>query len=131
MATSVDAEEGKKKVKSGSQKRRMSRSVKVALTESERKALEAKAANAGLSLSAFGRACLLGEAGPRARRAPCVNRALLAEAVAALNRVGNNLNQVAHHMNAGGHPDRAKVKGTLEDIGACFQIILDAMGRAQ
>lgn len=131
MSNSADAESGKKKVKSGSQKRRMRKSVKVALTEAERRAIEEKTASAGLSLSVYGRACLLGDAGPRARRAPPVHSLLLAEATAALNRVGNNVNQIAHHLNEGGRIESGKISGVLDQVSTCLQALLAALGRAE
>jgi hypothetical protein len=131
MSSPADAENGKKKVKSGSQKRRMKKSVKIALTEAERQSVEEKTASAGLSLSAYGRACLLGDAGPRARRAPPVHSLLLAEATAALNRVGNNINQIAHHLNAGGRVASGKMTNVLDQVSTCLQALLAALGRAE
>ena len=43
----------------------------------------------------------LGGAGVRARPCAAVDRQLLARANADLNRVGNNINQIAHALNAG------------------------------
>lgn len=60
-----------------------------------------KATAAGLTPSSYGRAVLLGKAGPRSRRVPLVNTVVLAKAIAALNRIGNNLNQIARARNAG------------------------------
>ena len=61
-----------------------------------------KAREVGLSLASFLRACGLGTPGPRARRSPPVNAEALGRATAALNKVGSNLNQIAHALNAGG-----------------------------
>ena len=44
---------------------------------------------------------MLGTPGPRARRSPPVNAEALGRATAALNKVGSNLNQIAHVLNAG------------------------------
>ena len=51
-------------------------------------------------MSSYGRASLLGKPGPRARRSPTLNAELLAHAVAQLNKVGSNLNQIARVLNA-------------------------------
>src|SRR5882672_393482 len=91
----------KRKRRSGSQKRQRASGVLVPLLPTERAAVEEKATTAGLSLAAFGRASMLGDAGPRARKRSTVNGELLARANADLNRVGNNLNQIAHAMNRG------------------------------
>ncbi len=55
-----------------------------------------------MSLASFLRACGLGTPGPRAKRSPPVNAEALGRATAALNKVGSNLNQIAHTLNAGG-----------------------------
>jgi len=130
-APKEEQDDGKKKALHGSQKRQRVKVCNVGMTEGEFTEAQSRAGKAGLSMAAYGRACILGDKGPRARRSPSVNRALLAEAIAALNRAGNNLNQIAHHMNAGGHPDRVKVGETLEGVGGCLQHILDALGRAE
>jgi hypothetical protein len=67
--------------------------------DTERAALESRASAAGLSVGAYLRACGLGDTGPRARRRAPVDRVLLATANADLNRVGNNINQIARLLN--------------------------------
>jgi hypothetical protein len=89
--------------RSGSEKRQRAKgAVLVRLLPDERAAVEVKAREVGLSLASFLRACGLGTPGPRARRSPPVNAEALARATAALNKVGSNLNQIAHGLNAGG-----------------------------
>lgn len=89
--------------RSGSEKRRRGKgAVLVRLLPDERAAVEAKAREVGLSNASFLRACGLGTPGPRARRSPSVDAEALGKAVAALNKVGSNLNQIAHVLNAGG-----------------------------
>ena len=85
---------------SGSQKRQRQKSLQIALDDAERAEIVDKAQACALSLSSYGRAVLLGSPGPRAQRAPHVNAVALGEATAALNKVGNNLNQIAHAFNA-------------------------------
>jgi len=122
---------GKKKSKSGSQKRQRNRLFNVGMTEAEYAEAETRARAAGLSKAAYGRACILGNKGPRAKRAPPLNRVALGEAIAALNRVGNNLNQIAHHLNAGGHPDRAAIAQSNDKLDACLSAISKALGRKE
>lgn len=62
--------------------------------------LDSKAREAGLSIGSYLRAAGLGTPGPRARRRPPINVELLAYAVAQLNRIGSNLNQIARALNA-------------------------------
>ncbi len=71
----------------------------VSWTPDEASRVKARAAEAGLSVSAFIRAAALGDAGPRARRRPIVDAAALAKTHAELRRIGNNLNQIAHALN--------------------------------
>jgi hypothetical protein len=70
-------------------------------SEGEFARLEAAAAEAGLSRGSFIRAMALGDAGPRARRAPTIEKQVLGAAIAELNRVGNNVNQIARAVNIG------------------------------
>ena len=123
--------DSRKKKQHGSQKRQMEKTVAARLTPSEYAAIAEKSASAGLSLSAYARACLLGDPGLRAKRAPPLNRVALGEAIAALNRVGNNLNQIAHHLNAGGHPDRAAIAASNGKLDACLSAISKTLGRAE
>lgn len=75
----------------------------IRITESERVQLEAKAATVGKSLTEYGRAQILGQ--PIIIHVPTT--APCAQAVAALNSVGVNLNQLTRRANASGHvPER-------------------------
>ena len=120
---------GREKKAHGSQKRQRLKSVRAAVTPAEYSVIQERAQNAGLSTGAYLRLLALGHSGPRAKRAPPVNRELLGEALASLNRVGNNLNQIAKQLNSGGHPDRAAMADSRADLTAILELILDAMGR--
>jgi hypothetical protein len=87
--------------RSGSQKRQRNRKTDIRWDDEEYSALTEKAQGTGLSRNAYVRAAVLGTPGPRARRSPPVNAEALGRATAALNKVGSNLNQVAHRLNAG------------------------------
>lgn len=114
----------------GSQKRQRTKAFNIGMTDAEFAQAEARARTAGMSNAAYGRACVLGEKGPRAKGAPTVNRELLGEALASLNRVGNNLNQIAKQLNSGGHPDRAAMANARGELVAILELILAALGRA-
>jgi methionine synthase I (cobalamin-dependent) len=88
--------------RSGSQKRQRNRKTDIRWDNDEYSTLTEKAQETGLSRNAYVRAAVLGTPGPRARRSPTVNAEALGRATAALNKVGSNLNQVAHCLNAGG-----------------------------
>lgn len=122
--------DSRKKKAHGSNKRQRLKGVRAAVTPAEYSAIEERARQAGLSTGAYLRACALGDSGPRAKRAPPINRELLSEALASLNRVGNNINQIAKHLNNGNHPDRAAMATARGELMAILELILDAIGRA-
>jgi hypothetical protein len=111
---------------SGSEKRARKSLVMVRLDDAERAELEARAGDAGLSLAAFLRAAGLGQAGPRARRKPPIERALLAHTNASLNRVGNNLNQIARALNG----DESVMRHTIIEAGSQLLGVLAQLRRS-
>jgi hypothetical protein len=116
--------------RSGSQNRQRKESVKIYFTDEEYAAAEDKAGGTGLSLSSYGRASILGTPGPRARRRPPADAVALAKATAALNKVGSNLNQIAHVLNAGGALGMAgEYSSTLAIVRAAAAAIREAVGR--
>jgi hypothetical protein len=116
--------------RSGSEKRQRSKPVSVRFLPSERAAVEEKAREVGLSLASFLRACGLGTPGPRARRSPSINAEALARATAALNKVGSNLNQIAHVLNAGGAARTAQeCFAALAETRAAAAAIRQIVGR--
>lgn len=115
--------------RSGSQRRQRSKSYQIALTPEEFAVACERAAAAGLSPSSYGRLLLLGTSGPRARRSPPLNAELLAHAVAQLNKVGSNLNQIARILNAALAVDAKEVSDTLANTRAAVSRILDIVGR--
>ena len=118
--------------RSGSQRRQRTKSLQIALTPDEEAEVKAKATACGLSPSSYGRAMLFGNPGPRARRRPTVHARALALATAALNQIGNNLNQIAHVLNAGGAFSLAgPYSVALADIRRTLHVIREAAtGRA-
>ncbi len=92
------------KPRSGSEKRQRIHVARIRLDDAERAKLAERASASGLDVGAYLRACALGTAGVRARRRARVDRELLARTNADLNRVGNNLNQIAHALNSGRDP---------------------------
>ena len=88
--------------RSGSQKRARALKIPVSCDLAEFQLIEERSRNAGLTRASYLRACALGTPGPRAQRRAPVDAEALGRATAALNRVGNNVNQIAHVLNAGG-----------------------------
>jgi hypothetical protein len=116
--------------RSGSQKRQRKQAVKTALNDEEMAQVEEKAQACGLSLSSYGRAAMLGTPGPRAQRMPHVNAEVMGRATAALNKIGNVVNQMAHVLNAGGSIAFGnECAVTLAEIRAAARAIREATGR--
>ncbi len=107
--------------RSGSQKRVRIRKIPVACDDEEFLRIEERAREVGLSRPSFLRACGLGTPGPRARRSPPVNAEALGRATAALNKVGSNLNQIAHVLNA---------RGTSLTTQECFAALAETRAAA-
>jgi hypothetical protein len=117
--------------RSGSEKRQRAKgAVLVRLLPDERALAEERASEVGLSLASFFRACGLGTTGPRAQRSPTVNAEALGRATAALNKVGSNLNQIAHRLNAGGAIATAhECFAALAETRAAAAAIREIVGR--
>jgi hypothetical protein len=116
--------------RSGSERRQRGAPVSVRFLPDERATLEERAREVGLTVASFLRACSLGTPGPRARRSPPVNAEALGRATAALNKVGSNLNQIAHGLNAGGFSLTAQeCFAALAETRAAAAAIREIVGR--
>jgi predicted DNA-binding protein len=67
------------------------------LSQEEKAKIQEKANKAGISMSEYIRRCALGRKIPQYG-----DVAVLREISAELGKIGSNLNQIAHHLNAGG-----------------------------
>lgn len=110
------------------------RMLSLRLLPEEHALLRERACGAGLSVGAYLRTSALGDAGPRSRPAPAVDAALLARAVAALNKVGSNLNQIARALNrerlTGSPPQEpTTASAVLADVRRAVGQIRAAVGR--
>jgi hypothetical protein len=98
--------------------------------DEEHAVLEARAREVGLSLGAYCRRVLIGEAGPRARRAPptAASRARALN-ITAINRVGNLINQGmrALHDTARRAPEMAERDRLAEEIAATRDLLETAI----
>jgi len=98
--------------------------------EIEYVALLAAASATGLTRGGYIRALVTGKAGHRAQRAPSFDARALAVATAALNRVGNNLNQLQRSLNAGAATITAgECRAVLDDVRTAVASILDIVSR--
>ena len=120
---------GKKKTRSGSKNRQRTKTIRAACTPNEYAAITARATAAGLSAGGYLRACALGRRTPRTQKRAPIDQEFFAEAIGALNRIGNNLNQLAHHANLG-HPVKTELlKPALESYSAALKTLLKACGK--
>ena len=114
--------------KSRSENRQRTNPVCVRFDESEYSDLESRAGEAGLSNAAYLRTCALGDAGPRARRSPTVERKLAAQAIAELNKAGSNLNQIARAVNMSLFPAAPDIKEAAAAVKKAARQIIRAFG---
>ena len=115
--------------RSGSEKRQRGRTIPVRCDNAEFIIIDDKARAAGLSRGSYARAVLLGSSGPRAKRSPTVNAEALARATAALNKVGSNLNQIAHTLNSARAVGGRETIETLAEVRAAAAAIRELAGR--
>ena len=97
-----DAAEARAAKRSGSQNRAREHKIPVSCDDAELAIIDERSREVGLSRASYLRACGTGTPGPRAQRRAPVDAEALGRATAALNRAGNNANQIAHVLNAGG-----------------------------
>lgn len=96
--------------------------VTVQLTPSERALAEQRAAYIcrGILSDYFRRAGL-----EAANNAPCMDPKLVRDIEAQLRRAGNNLNQVAHHLNLTGHlRSREELEACISDLKVAFARVI-------
>ena len=98
-----DQRQRTKKVTSGSENRQRSTAIRVRVTPADAERLKAEAAAAGTSVAGYlvsGRLTVEAATRPRMNRRPAsADTAALTQALVELNRVGNNLNQIARALN--------------------------------
>jgi hypothetical protein len=115
---------------SGSEKRQRVLKVDTRWDNLEHASLAAAAQAAELTKGGYIRALVLGCPGPRSQRAPSINAQALAQATAALHKVGSNLNQIARVLNAAGaHVTAQQHHETLTLLRAVLSAMLQVAGR--
>jgi hypothetical protein len=101
------------------------------VSSEEYQELDEKARDAGLKIGSYLRASGLGRPSPRARRSPPLNAELLAYAVAQLNRVGNNLNQLNKRLNAAQAAGAGETAAAIAETRAAIRQICETLGRRE
>lgn len=119
-------------------KRRDLSPLTLRLTREERARLEELAA--GMTLSAYIRACVFGQEAKRRKRRPkdaVADKKAAAEALALLgqSRIASNLNQLAYHANLGvlefGEAERAEIAEANAHLLAIRTLLLSALGASR
>lgn len=113
---------------SGSDKRLRDHTVTVRLSDGEREKLNELSSRSGLAAGAFMRAAAFGDSGPRAQRRPPADHAALRQILGHCGRIGNNLNQIAKHLNAGGQANMRELKEALAIYREIRNAIMAALG---
>jgi Bacterial mobilisation protein (MobC) len=109
---------------------RRDRVLRTRVSTPELDQLTARATEAGLSVGAFVRAAVFGNAGPRAVRRPPVERAQLARLLGEMGKLGSNVNQIARRLNAtGDRPGAPEIDQMRGEIAAMRAMLMQALGR--
>lgn len=111
-----------------SDKRQRTDVIFARVTPEEKANFAARADRAGMTTAAFMRALAAGDTGPRAHRRRPVEHRMLAQVLAALNRVGNNINQIARATNMGHDIDVPELRDALQQYQAAVAALYDALG---
>jgi|CXWL01.1.fsa_nt_gi hypothetical protein len=119
-----------KKAKSGSETRQRQSKLFMRATEAEKAEIEARAERAGLSVAGYLRALAFGKdtPQPRAARRPPAEKAELVALRYELRKIGGNLNQIAHAVNAGQGFDAAAYARLCAEHLAALKTIRAALG---
>lgn len=113
---------------SGTDKRLRAHTITVRLSDDERDKLSNLSSRSGLAIGAFMRAAAFGDSGPRAQRRPPADHVALRQILGHCARIGNNLNQIAKHLNTGGQVNIRELKEALAAILNIRDAILTALG---
>ena len=100
----------------------------VRLTGEERAELERRAERAGLSLGGYFKSAAFNTPPPPQSRRPPADRTELAKLLAAIGRIGNNINQLARVANAGSWPESKELGKACTDIKSIRTALMTALG---
>jgi len=98
------------------------------MSDSDYQTLSRKAESARVSLSGYLRNCALDAPQVKARRSkPAPSLAEIARLLVALNRIGNNLNQIARSLHAGGIHAPEDLQDSLRALLAMKRDVLELL----
>ena len=120
-----------KKSRQGTEKRRLSKLVTVRYSPAEHADLSEQASQAGLTLPSLIREMTVPKKKreTRSTRRPSIDRALAAQLLGQLGRVGGNLHQLVRGMNFGMGIERAELAEVMIDMRALRAELMAAIGR--
>lgn len=118
-----------KRKKSGSETRKRQKVLRIRLTDLELAEIEAMADRAELTPASYARAVLLDAPAPRAKRRPAVDTAQVAKMLGELGKIGSNINQIAHQINAGTGTSSHAIELALRDLSEIRTACMEALGR--
>lgn len=113
---------------SGSEKRQRTTQLAARFNQAEAAAVLERADNAGISVASLIRHAVLNEPPPPRSRRPPADRRELALVLAAVGRIGANVNQLAHHANTGGWPEARLIAQARDDIRWMRATLMRALG---
>lgn len=114
--------------RSGSETRQRSVILKARFSQQEADTIHAMAERAGLTLGALMRHALLNVPPPRAARRPSVELQAAARVLAALGKIGSNVNQLAHYAHLGKFHSE-EIDMALRDLAELRIACLKALGQ--
>ena len=100
----------------------------VRLSPEERAELDSRADRAGLSVGGYFRAAVFDKPPPRQSRRPSVVEQELARLMAAIGRIGSNINQLTHQAHLGSWPDSRALQQACDDIRFMRDTLIRAFG---
>lgn len=114
--------------RTGSETRQRSQVITARFNEQEAQTLRAMAARSGLTVGALIRHAVLNIEPPRSARRPPVEINAAARVLAALGKIGSNINQLAHYAHLGRFQSNS-IDMALRDLAELRTACLKALGQ--
>lgn len=105
--------------------------LSVRVSPAERAEIEAAAEAANLTIASYIRETVLRAPQTKKVRRPSLDRALLAQMLGQLGKVGGNLNQIAHRLNEGRGVGAARIEAAVEDFKELRKEIIIALRKLE
>lgn len=102
--------------------------LSIRLSYNERLNIEKRANDAGLSMGGYCKSVIFNTPPPRKSHRPSVDQIEIARLLSAVGSLGNNVNQIAHILNAGSSVPIPDIAKSLNDLAAIRSAIMRALG---